>query len=147
MDSMILTDVNVLIAAFREDHSMHRVSREWLGQQVNSPAAYGISDRVLEGFIRIVTHPRAFANPDPLGDAIAFVEGLTSRTNCVHVNPGVRQWKLFLELATLTNAAGNSVADTWLAALAIESGSEWITWDKGFAKYPGLKWSTPTLAE
>ena len=28
--------------------------------------------------------------------------------------------------------------DAYLAALAIESGSEWITTDRGFARYPGL---------
>ncbi len=38
---------------------------------------------------------------------------------------------------------GNLVPDAYLAALAIESGSEWITTDRGFARYPGLRFQHP----
>lgn len=122
---------------------MHEASRRWLSEQISRPAAFGVSERVLEGFIRVVTHPRIFADPDSIEDAIAFARSLTSRENCVRVTPGDRQWNLFLELAESTGATGNLVADTWLAALAIESGASWITWDRGFARYPDLAWSTP----
>jgi predicted nucleic acid-binding protein len=30
-----------------------------------------------------------------------------------------------------------------LAALAIESGSEWITTDRDFARFPSLRWRHP----
>jgi predicted nucleic acid-binding protein len=29
------------------------------------------------------------------------------------------------------------------AALAIESGCEWITTDRGYSRYPGLRWRHP----
>lgn len=29
------------------------------------------------------------------------------------------------------------------AALAMESGCEWITTDRGFSRYPGLRWRHP----
>jgi predicted nucleic acid-binding protein len=35
------------------------------------------------------------------------------------------------------------VADAYLAALAIESGSEWVTTDGDFARFPGLRWTHP----
>jgi hypothetical protein len=38
---------------------------------------------------------------------------------------------------------GNLVADAYLAALAIESGSEWITTDRDYGRFPGLKWRHP----
>lgn len=38
-----------------------------------------------------------------------------------------------------TGARGNALPDAYLAALAIESGAEWITTDRGFARYPGLR--------
>lgn len=38
------------------------------------------------------------------------------------------------------------VPDAYLAALAIESGSEWITTDGDYARFPGLRWRRP-LAE
>lgn len=140
---MILPDVNILVSAFREDAFAHDETLEWLEAQINSPAGYGMSDRVLEGFIRIVTHPRVFNPPSELDVTLEFVELLTARENCVRVNPGPRHWDLFLGLAEETGAIGNQVADAWLAALAIESGSEWITRDRGFARYPNLNWRSP----
>jgi predicted nucleic acid-binding protein len=37
----------------------------------------------------------------------------------------------------------NLVSDAYLAALAIESGSEWITTDRDFSRFPGLRWRHP----
>jgi predicted nucleic acid-binding protein len=38
---------------------------------------------------------------------------------------------------------GNLVADAYLAALALEAGAEWITTDRDFARFPGLRWRHP----
>jgi len=35
------------------------------------------------------------------------------------------------------------VADAYLAALAIGSGSEWVTTDRDYARFPGLRWRHP----
>ena len=35
------------------------------------------------------------------------------------------------------------MTDAYFAALAIESGSEWITAHRGFARFPGLRWRHP----
>jgi uncharacterized protein len=43
-------------------------------------------------------------------------------------------------LCQSANAYGNLVQDAWLAALAIESGCEWITNDRDFARFDGLQW-------
>jgi toxin-antitoxin system PIN domain toxin len=98
---------------------------------------------VLSGVLRILTHPRVFAEPTPLRDALGFVHALRERPNCVEIAPGPRHWEIFTELCHATEAAGNAVPDAYLAALAIESGSEWITTDSGFACYGGLRWSHP----
>jgi hypothetical protein len=37
---------------------------------------------------------------------------------------------------------GNALPDAYLA-LALESGAEWITADRGFARYPRLRWHHP----
>jgi predicted nucleic acid-binding protein len=42
---------------------------------------------------------------------------------------------------------GSRITDAWLAALAIESGCEWITLDRDFARFPGLKWQAPSLPD
>jgi len=140
---MVLLDVNVLIHAHRRDTDRHSRYREWLESALNSDVAYGIADLVLSGFLRIVTHPGIFKEPTPLPAAIAFASEVRDRPNCVPVTPGDRHWGIFTRLCRQSECRGNLVADAYLAALAIESGSEWITTDRDYARFPGLRWRHP----
>jgi toxin-antitoxin system PIN domain toxin len=140
---MILPDVNVLVYAHRGDAPDHVRYAGWLEDLARSDAAFGLAQLVLSGFLRVVTHPRIFMPPTPVEDALTFVEGLRARPNCVPVAPGARHWDLFVSLCRRAGARGNLVPDAYLAALAIESGCEWITTDRGFARFPGLRWRHP----
>ena len=42
-----------------------------------------------------------------------------------------------------TQARGSIVADAQHAALAIEHGCEWISFDRDFSRFPGLRWRHP----
>lgn len=53
-------DVNVLVYAHREDARDHLAYRDWLESVVNSTIAYGFSELILSGFMRVVTHPKVF---------------------------------------------------------------------------------------
>ena len=143
---MRLTDVNVLVYAFRQDAANHRSYKRWLEDMINSAEAFSMSDIVLSGFLRVVTHPRVFDPPSSLDHAMAFVDALLSAPNCVSVAPGARHWDLFVDLCRSADARGNLVPDAYLPALAIETGSEWITTDRDYSRFPGLRWSHP-LAE
>ncbi len=140
---MILLDVNILVYAHRTDTARHAKYRGWLESTINSDVAYGMSNLVLSGFLRAVTHPRVFHKPSPLEAALAFVAEIRDRANCVVVEPGERHWEIFIRLCRDTRAKGNLIADAYLAALAIESGSEWITTDRDYARFPGLRWRHP----
>jgi hypothetical protein len=104
-----------------------------------------MSDLVLRGFMRIVTHPAAVFPPEPIERALEFAETLRSQPNCVAVAPGPRHWEIFTRLCREVSAKGNLVPDAYLAALAIESGSEWITTDRDYARFPSLRWRHPLL--
>ncbi len=140
---MVLLDVNVLVYAHREEAQQHARYREWLEVVVNSDAAYGLSDLVLSGFLRVVTHPRVFKEPTPLEVALTFIREVRDRPNCVHVMPGERHWEIFTRLCREADVKGNVVPDAYLAALAIESGAEWVTTDRDYARFPGLHWRHP----
>ena len=140
---MLLPDVNVLVYAHRQDGPEYPSYRRWLEELVNADAAFGMADIVLSGFLRIVTNPRVFARPTPVNLAVSFAEELRALPNCVAVTPGPRHWSIFSRLCLEAGAKGNLVADAYLAALAIESGSEWITSDRGFSRFPGLHWRHP----
>ena len=140
---MILADVNILVYAFREDAEDHPAYKAWLEGVVNGDHAYGMSRQVLASVIRIATHPKIFARPSRMPEALAFASALLEQPNCQIIEPGPRHWDIFTRLCRNTNATGNRVRDAWLAALAIESGCEWITNDRDYSRFTGLQWRTP----
>lgn len=140
---MILPDVNVLVYAFSRNAPDHQRYRDWLEETLESSQAFGIADIVLSGFLRVVTHPRVFSPQSPLELAMRFCNALRDQPNAVLVEPGPRHWEIFVDLCRKAAASGNLISDAYLAALAIESGSEWITADRDFSRFTGLKWRHP----
>lgn len=140
---MRLLDVNVLVYAFRVDAPEHPAYRDWLARLVGSDEAYAVSDHILSGFLRVVTHPRVFRTPTPLELALAFADAFRHGPNAVPVVPGGRHWGIFSRLCRDGAARGNLIPDAWLAALAIESGCELVTADRDFARFADLRWRHP----
>jgi len=140
---VVLPDVNVLVYYHREDTATHKGYRDWLERLVNGDAAYGMSDLVLSGFIRVVTHPKVFKHPSKVSDALAFAAQLRDQSNCVRVEPGPRHWEVFRRLCLESGVKGNLVPDAYLAAVAIECGCEWVSTDRDFARFKGLRWRHP----
>jgi uncharacterized protein len=140
---MILVDVNVLVYAHREDAPGHAAYRRWLEVLIDGDQAYGYSDLVLSGFLRVVTHPRVFDPPSDLASALAFAELIRNQPHAVPILPGARHWAIFDRMCRTARVRGNLVPDAYLAALAIESGSEWITTDRDYSRFPGLRWRHP----
>jgi toxin-antitoxin system PIN domain toxin len=142
---VILLDVNVLVHAFHEASPEHAAYRAWLEATVEADEPFGLSELVLSGFVRVATHPRVFDPPAPVGEALAFADALRSQPSAVFFARGTRHWAIFERLCVTARANGNLVADAYLAALAIESGCEWITSDRDFSRFPGLRWRHPLV--
>ncbi len=142
---MILPDVNVLIYAFRPEVPQHAVCRQWLQTVVDGDAPFGISPLSLGAVVRVTTHRRTWRTPSSLEDAFKFCDFLFDHPHCQVVEPGERHWDIFKRLCIETNTRGPTVTDAWYAALAIEWGCEWVTLDRDYARFPGLRWSLPSL--
>lgn len=140
---MILPDVNVLIYAFRKDVPQHAVCRPWLEGVVAGDARFGITPLALSAVVRVTTNPRAYRTPSPAEEAFAFCDYLRALPHCQIVEPGERHWDIFRRLCMETETRGSRATDAWFAALAIEWGCEWITLDRDYARFPGLKWQVP----
>ena len=140
---MILPDLNVLIYAFRKDVPQHAVCRRWLEAIIVGNARFGISPLVLSAVVRITTNPRVYRMPSSLDEAFRFCQNLLGQPHCQVVQPGERHWDIFRRLCIETDTRGARVTDVWFAALAIEWGCEWITLDRDYARFAGLKWSVP----
>jgi hypothetical protein len=141
---VILADVNVLIASFREDSEFHPICRPWLDRVVSSRAPFGVSRLALAAVVRITTAPRPFDPPSSLEDAFGFCSDLLDQAHCVAIDPGDRHWSIFSRLCVETRTRSKKVTDAWYAALAIEHGCTWITFDRDYGRFPGLDWREPS---
>jgi toxin-antitoxin system PIN domain toxin len=133
----------VLVHAHRSDSVHHAACRAWLESVIGSDEAFGVCELVLSGFVRVVTHPAVFNPPSSLDAALAFAEEVMSPEHAVPIAPGPRHWGIFSKLCREADARGNLVPDAYLAAIAIESGCEWISTDGDYVRFPGLKWRRP----
>lgn len=140
---MILPDVNVLIYAFRQDVPEHPMCRAWLEREIAGDAPFGMSPLALSAVVRITTHSRNGSAASTLAEAFTFCDYILGQPNCQVVTPGTRHWEIFRRLCLETSTRGAMASDAWYAALAIEWGCEWITFDRDFARFPELKWRQP----
>jgi toxin-antitoxin system PIN domain toxin len=140
---VLLADVNVFLYAHRPESPRHEEHHSWLQAALTAAEPFGISEAVLASFVRIATHSRVYREPTPPDVALAFCEVVLAGPSAVALRPGPRNWQLFCSLVTAAGARGNLVPDAFLAALAIEHGATWVTTDRGFARFPGLRWRPP----
>ena len=117
--------------------------KAWLEEALRSDEQVGMSELVLSSVVRILTHPRIFPEPTRLNDALEFANALRGHPACVTVAPGSAHWDIFMRLCRAAEAKGALITDAYLAALAIESHAEWITADRDYARFPGLRWRHP----
>ena len=82
-------DVNVLIAAFRHDHTHHRAARAWFNASDAASETLLLFPMVLASFVRLVIHPKVFVTPAPVAEAFAFVDALLAQAGRAHA--GTRQ--------------------------------------------------------
>jgi len=62
---------------------------------------------------------------------------------CGRVSTSATQ--IFAALCRDGRSKGDLVPDAYLAAPAIESGCEWVTADRDFARFPDLRWTLVDL--
>lgn len=140
---MRCVDVNVLVYAHRADLPEHQPYRRLLEDIANDDEPLGLPDLTLSGFLRVVTNRRVFLEPTSPADAWTMVETLLAAPAARLLRAGERHWDHFQRLAAGIGARGNDLADAYLAAYAAEIGATWLSADRGFARFPGLRWRHP----
>jgi len=140
---MLLVDVNVWVYAVRSDSVRHDDYREWVQDALTGAEPVGVSELALSGVVRLLTNHRIFDRPSSTAEALEACRAIRSAPAAISVRPGARHWSIFEDLCAESGARANVVADAYHAALAIEHGATWVTTDRGFARFPGLKWRAP----
>lgn len=139
---MILVDTNILIYAVDEASPAHEAARVWLEDRLNGSAGVGLPWQVLSGFVRIVSNPRVFPNPLPIGIAWGHVQEWLALSSTFTPEPTHRHAAILGELMPSVTRA-ELVPDAHLAALAIQYGLVLCSTDADFERFPGLAWENP----
>lgn len=140
---MLVLDVNVVLAAHREDHPHHPAVRRWFDRLVSGEDDFGVPTVVWGSFLRIATNRRIFPVPTPVADAFAFAEATVAQRGHVPAEPGPRHLPLVRQLCEHGDATGDLIPDAVLGAIALEHGAAIATLDRDFARFTAVRHVRP----
>lgn len=140
----MLVDANILLYAVDEQSPFHDRARNWLEEALNGPRRVGLPWQSLNGFMRIVTNPRAVPNPLGPAEAWAFVDDWLNAPSAWIPVPGRGCQTILGHLVKDLHLSANLIPDAALAALCIEHGVAIVSADSDFARFPELRWINPT---
>ena len=140
---MILPDVNTLLYAVNRTSDQHAVALKALVRGFADPRGIGFAWTALLAFQRLSTRRGIFPRPLSVEDALRVVEHWLGHPRAHVAHPGERHAEILGRLLRSAGTAGNLTTDAHLAALAIEHGATVLSFDRDFARFPGLKWTNP----
>jgi uncharacterized protein len=140
---VVVLDVNVVLAAHREDHPQHRPVRAWFDKTLAGDEPFAVPLTVWASFLRLSTSRRIFEVPTPRPDAFAFIEATRAQPLHVQVDPGFRHLAILHRLCDEADAIGDLVPDAVIGAIAVEYGCELVTLDRDFARFPSVRHRRP----
>jgi len=141
---MKLVDLNVLLYVINEDAVHHQASLDWWEETLQGDEPVGLAWVVLLGFLRLSTNPAIFPHPLDADTALAKVENWLSLDQTRLVQESDDHWHILTELLETTGTAANLTTDGHLAAIAISHGATLVSFDNDFARFPGLRWESPS---
>ncbi len=140
---MHCVDVNVMLDSVISTSPNHHLARETLDHLRRSPEGLGLFSTVISGFIRVATSRRVLEEPLHLASALEVID-LLAASPFVHVlNPGPAHWSIFRGLLDSNRPRAHDITDAWLAAAALEINATWVSFDRGFNRFKGLRWIDP----
>jgi uncharacterized protein len=144
---VILPDLNLLLHAYNPHMPQHVKARSWWEKAMNGDELIGLPFEILFGFIRVATHPRLGSAGVALDDARRIVEGWMELPQVRTLTPTALHFPRVLDLMAAAMATGPVLSDAILAAYAIEHRATLFTNDGDFARFPGLQWKNPLIAD
>lgn len=139
----MIVDANVLLYAADGSSTFHGPARDWLEAALNGDRRIGLPWVTLNAFLRISTHPRAYADPMAPAEAWEYIDDWLSAELTWIPEPTSRHADVFRRLMVDGDLRGNLVTDTHIAALALEHGVSVCSFDSDFGRFDGLRWHSP----
>lgn len=143
---MIGVDSNLLVYAHREDSPWHAAAFDRMVELAEGRAPWAIPWPCIHEFLAIVTHPRIYAPPTPLGKAIDQVEAWLESPSLVLLSESEGYWVMLRNILQTGRVAGPQVHDARIAALCQQHGvTELWSADRDFSRFPRLKVRNPLV--
>jgi toxin-antitoxin system PIN domain toxin len=130
-----IIDANVLLYAVNRQSTEHQAAHRWLTSALSGTEVVGLPWVSLLAFIRLSTSRRIFASPLSPADAMTLVESWLAQPAAVTVEPTTRHSSVLRGLLEQAGTAGNLTTDAHIAALAIEHGAIFVTFDRDFERF------------
>lgn len=140
---LLVPDINVLLAAYFQAAPHHRSAEKWLDSTLAGNEWLGVPDVVLSRFVRIATNKTVFATPATANEAFTFCDDLRGAPRVIRLDPTDRQWERFRRLVIDAKVVGPRVSDAFLAAFALDRDATFVTFDRDFRRFEGLRLHQP----
>jgi len=139
---MFLLDINVWLALAFGTHAHHASAKRWFdGLRVGERCFF--CRLTQQGFLRLANNSHAFPQFAVSQDRAWLMYDALLGDSCVDFAPELLELeKHWRPLTQLSSHSPKVWADAYLAAFAIASDWELVTFDKGFHQYKGLRLTT-----
>lgn len=144
---MIALDTNILVYAHREDSPFHASASNAVRELAEGVAPWVIPWPCVHEFLAIVTHPRRYAPPTPIEQALDQIAAWLEAPGLVLIGETPNHWAVLRSIIAAGHLAGPIVHDARIAALCIENGvTELWTADRDYGRIPKLTTRNPLLS-
>lgn len=143
---MIAVDANVLVYAHREDSAFHAAARRCIEALAQSRAPWAIPWPCVHEFYSIVTHPRIYAPPTPVAQALDQIDAWMESPSLALLGESEQHWPCLKSLLQSARVAGPQVHDGRIAALCLQHGvDELWSADRDFGRFAALRVRNPLI--
>ncbi|MBN1962729.1 MAG: PIN domain-containing protein [Deltaproteobacteria bacterium] len=145
---MIAVDTNILIYAHREDSEWHKKAYECIVNLAEGSSNWAIPWPCLHEFFSIATHPRIYAPPSSVADAINQIEAWLESPSLVLLAESHDYWSSLHNILNASKVIGPMVHDARIAALCLQHGVKTLlSADRDFSRFASLQIKNPLISE
>jgi len=136
----------VLVAAHRRDAELHEPAAAAIRRLAESPASWAIPWACVHEFLAIVTHPRIYAPPSTLEQALAQVDAWSESRGFAFLAEGLDHRARLRDVLEATRVTGPRIHDARIAAVCVSHGVR-VLWtvDRDFSRFPELAVENPLV--
>ena len=141
---MIAIDTNLLVYAHRPEMPFHDRARQLLADAVAGPEPVAVPWPCVHEFLAVVSNPRIFKDPTPIGVALDAIGRLLGSLSGGFLSEGDGYLNALERIARPALLQGAVVHDARVAALCLFHGVR-VLWsaDRDFSRFPNLTVANP----